>query len=193
MKEETAHNLIEILDRWNICPKTGIDIDACLPYCDHKIPRYDLHFTPKITVDIVINHLPSGKIILVSRKNNPKGWALPGGFVDINETTMTAAIREAAEEVQVKLSNVQQFHAYSDPARDPRGHTISVVYTADTMEWPQAADDAKNIGWVCPKTYSIYRDTDSKDKVFEYLCFDHSRIIMDVIHYRRTGQKPTQE
>ena len=159
--------------------------------------NHDSRVTPKVTVDIVITHLPTGRIILVERKNEPFGWALPGGFVDIGETTMHAAIREAAEEVQVNLSNVKQFHTYSEPGRDPRGHGITVVYTAVTMEKPEAADDAKSIGWFSPTTYSILRDkhvasvTDLTSSMA--LCFDHAQIIMDILQFNETGERPTRE
>jgi len=151
---------------------------------------------PLVTVDIVIRHLPTGHFILIERKNEPHGWALPGGFVDLGETTMTAAVREAGEEVQVQIANVQQFHTYSDPSRDPRGHNVTVVYTAETLQMPEADDDAQNIGWFNPATFeTFYVDEDQTKTPIELndLCFDHSQIIMDVIRFEETGEWPTRE
>ncbi len=158
--------------------------------------NHDERVTPKVTVDIVIRHLPTDQIILIERKNEPYGWALPGGFVDVGETTMAAAIREAYEEVQVKIANVKQFHTYSEPGRDPRGHGITVVYTADTIETPEAADDAADIAWLDPKTSGLYKDhgPNAVSKIHPYtLCFDHAQIIMDVLRFNKTNERPTRE
>ena len=75
---------------------------------------------PLLTVDIIIE-VTGGGIILIERKNPPFGWAIPGGFVDYGETLEAAAIREAREETGMDLVDLKQFHAYSDPKRDPRG------------------------------------------------------------------------
>jgi ADP-ribose pyrophosphatase YjhB (NUDIX family) len=121
--------------------------------------------SPKLTVDIIINI--EGKIILIKRKNPPYGWALPGGFVDYGETVEHAAIREAKEETSLDLKNLKQFHVYSEPNRDPRGHNISVVFTADGIGEPKAADDAKEIGLFC--------QNDLPDEI----AFDHKKILFD--------------
>jgi 8-oxo-dGTP diphosphatase len=104
---------------------------------------------------------------------------------------MQAAIREAYEETQVKISNVKQFHTYSDPSRDPRGHNITIVYTADTIDNPIAADDAKSIGWFDLETHMVY--TLKNGYLYDSLCFDHAQILMDVIRYQKTGEKPNRE
>lgn len=95
---------------------------------------------PLVTVDIIIK-IKEG-IVLIERKNPPLGWALPGGFVDYGETLEDAACREALEETGLRITNLQQFHTYSDPARDPRHHTISTVFTAEAHGEPKAGDDA---------------------------------------------------
>jgi ADP-ribose pyrophosphatase YjhB (NUDIX family) len=100
--------------------------------------------TPFLTVDIII-HLNPKTIILVKRKNPPLGLALPGGFVDRGEDPRDAAIREAAEETQSHIQVVQQFRAYGDPQRDPRFHTVSLVYVAKTHSKPKAGDDAREV------------------------------------------------
>ena len=121
--------------------------------------------SPKLTVDIIINI--EGRIILIKRKNPPYGWALPGGFVDYGETVENAAIREAKEETSLDLKNLKQFHVYSEPNRDPRGHTISVVFTADGIGKPKAADDAKEIGLF------------SQNDLSKEIAFDHKKILGD--------------
>lgn len=120
---------------------------------------------PRITVDIIIKCGPG--IVLIERKNPPYGWAIPGGFVDYGETVEAAAIRESREETGLKIMNLNQFHVYSDPHRDPRGHTISVVFTAEADGIPQAASDAKEIGLF------------TEDRLPDNIAFDHKKILTD--------------
>lgn len=135
---------------------------------------------PAPTVDIIIElgDRPHRPIILIERKNEPFGWAIPGGFVDYGETVETAAQREALEEISLEVQLVEQFCVYSDPQRDPRQHTISVVFIASATGEPKAADDAKTIGifhpWEVPPN----------------LCFDHGRILQDYWSYRHHGIRP---
>lgn len=126
---------------------------------------------PAVTVDVIIE-LPGGKIVLIKRKNPPPGWALPGGFVDYGETLETAAIREAKEETSLDVTLVRQFHTYSDPARDPRGHTIATVFIARADGVPQAMDDAAEIG--------IF----TRKRLPAPLAFDHSQILDDYFNGR---------
>ncbi len=120
---------------------------------------------PKLTVDIIIK---CGEgIILIERKNPPYGWAIPGGFVDYGETVEQAALRESREETSLEVKNLKQFYVYSDPSRDSRGHTISVVFTGETDGTPKAASDAKNIG--------IFTET----TLPENIAFDHRLILQD--------------
>jgi 8-oxo-dGTP diphosphatase len=135
---------------------------------------------PAPTVDIIIELLdsPHRPIVLIERKHPPYGWALPGGFVDYGESVEMAAIREALEEVSLTVELVEQFQVYSDPDRDPRQHTIGIVFIATAKGKPIAADDAKNVGvfhlWEVPSP----------------LCFDHARILADYRRYRDYGQRP---
>ncbi len=99
---------------------------------------------PKLAVDVIINY--QGRVVLVKRKNPPYGWALPGGYVEYGETVEEAARREVKEETGLTLTSLQQFHVYSHPSRDPRGHTVSVVFTADGFGKLIARDDAQEIG-----------------------------------------------
>lgn len=86
--------------------------------------------TPLLTVDAVI--ILNGKIVLVKRNNYPfkNEFALPGGFVEVGETTEAAAIRESFEETGLSIDLIKLIGVYSDPSRDPRGHTVSVCYLA---------------------------------------------------------------
>jgi 8-oxo-dGTP diphosphatase len=135
---------------------------------------------PVPTVDIIIELIdrPDRPIVLIERQNTPLGWALPGGFVDYGESVETAAVREALEETSLSVELIEQFYVYSAPDRDPRQHTLSVVFIASAIGEPKAADDAKNLQlfepWRLPKE----------------LCFDHDRILKDYCHYRRYGQRP---
>jgi ADP-ribose pyrophosphatase YjhB (NUDIX family) len=110
--------------------------------------------------------MPGGGIVLIHRRNEPRKWALPGGFVDYGETLETAAVREAKEETSLDVNGLRQFHAYSDPKRDERSHNISVVFTAKGEGAPRAADDADDIG--------IFTRDNLPD-----LAFDHAEILND--------------
>jgi len=136
--------------------------------------------TPLLTVDIIIEleDRPDFPVVMIRRRNPPHGWAFPGGFVDIGESVEQAAVREAMEEtgLDVVLSNL--LGCYSDPARDPRGHTASVVYIARAPGYPVAADDAAEI-LVC-----------GPESPPEPLVFDHGRILSDYLSYRNTGGLP---
>lgn len=149
--------------------------------------KHEAQKTPKVTVDIIIELLAyPGKIVLISRKNPPLGYAIPGGFVDIGERTIEAAAREAFEEVQLKVSGLVQFHTYSDPKRDVRGHGITVVYVGQALGYPCAADDAKEVLCVDPCSSLV-------DDAISQLCFDHAEILTDYVHWKRTGERPTRE
>ncbi len=108
-------------------------------------------------------------IVLIRRKNPPAGWALPGGFVDYGETLEDAALREAKEETGLDVRLVRQFHSYSDPHRDPRGHTISTVFLAEAAGQAAAGDDAAEIGVFSAKGLP------------DNLAFDHRQILEDYI------------
>ena len=128
---------------------------------------------PVPTVDIIIEMAgpgaPAGerRIVLIKRKNPPCGWAIPGGFVDYGESLEQAAVREAREETSLAVRLVRQFHAYSDPARDPRQHTITTVFIATAEGEPRGADDASEA-----RVFSV-------DDLPSPLAFDHGLILRD--------------
>ncbi|TVP65426.1 MAG: NUDIX hydrolase [Leptolyngbya sp. LCM1.Bin17] len=135
---------------------------------------------PAPTVDLIIEllHRPQRPIVLIERHNPPLGWALPGGFVDYGESVEAAACREAQEETSLTVTLVEQLAVYSDPHRDPRKHTLSVVFLATATADPVAADDAKSV--------KAYNPWDMPTN----LCFDHDRILRDYWQYRFYGQRP---
>jgi 8-oxo-dGTP diphosphatase len=132
---------------------------------------------PVPTVDLVIEMRGAENgIVLIERKNPPPGWALPGGFVEYGETLEQAAVREAKEETSLDVTLIRQFHAYSDPARDPRGHTITTVFIASAEGGPRARDDARAVV-VLPA-----------EEVRLPLAFDHRRILDDYIAWKRESR-----
>jgi len=143
------------------------------PRCGAKIREYK---NPLPTVDIIIEMGSGdavGEIILIRRKNEPHGWAIPGGFVDYGESLEEAAVREAREETGLDVRLMHQFHTYSDPKRDPRFHAISTVYIAKAQGIPQAKDDALEVGIFRPDTLPVD------------IVFDHRRILKDYFRERK--------
>jgi len=125
--------------------------------------------TPALTVDCVI-YDPQGRVLLIRRKNEPYqgAYALPGGFVDIGETAENGCRREVREETGLEVSALRLVGVYSDPSRDPRGHTVSAAFMAQLPEAtaPTASDDAAAAEWV-----GNWRG--------EPLAFDHAKILED--------------
>ena len=124
---------------------------------------------PSITTDGFI--IKNKKILLIRRKNPPfKGmWALPGGFIEYKETTEDAVIREVCEETGLKTKIHKLAGVYSDPNRDPRGHTITIVYILEIIDGKLIAnDDASEV-----KFFSL--------KNLPNLSFDHEEIIKEII------------
>ncbi len=133
--------------------------------------------TPLLAVDLIIRHPANpGRILIIQRRNAPEGWALPGGFVDVGETVEQAALREGLEETSLELKLEVLLGVYSSPDRDPRGHTVSVVYVARGDGEARAQDDALALDWLDPE-----------DRAFS-LVFDHQRILGDYLRYRATGE-----
>jgi 8-oxo-dGTP diphosphatase len=128
--------------------------------------------TPKLMVDAVVPD-EEGRVLLVRRGSEPYGgqWALPGGFVEVGETTEAAAAREAGEETGLDVEVVRLVGVYSDPDRDPRGHNVSCAYLvrlkSDSATEPSASSDAEEAAFLDPSTVE--------------LAFDHARIIADAL------------
>jgi 8-oxo-dGTP diphosphatase len=125
--------------------------------------------TPYLTVDCVVWD-NEGRVLLIRRKNEPfmGAHALPGGFVDIGETVEGACRREVLEETGLTVGPLRLLGVYSDPSRDPRGHTVSVAYMAvlPKAPSPKAGSDAEAAEWI-------------EDWRSLQLAFDHARIVAD--------------
>jgi 8-oxo-dGTP diphosphatase len=119
-----------------------------------KKPKYTYDYPrPAVTVDVVVvTRGPWPKVLLIRRKHEPFAgrWAIPGGFVDMDEGLEAAARRELREETGVEPGGLEQLHTFGDPGRDPRGRVISVVYLARVRAAdvaPRGADDAAEAAW----------------------------------------------
>ena len=135
--------------------------------------------TPYLTTDGIIELYKEDTfkgIVLIERKNEPKGLALPGGFVDVGESVEEALIREMQEETNLDVKIVKLLGIYSDPKRDPRFHTASAVFVVKAQGSPCAGDDAKEA-----KLYAL------EEIPMDLLVFDHSQILKDYLsqHYTR--------
>lgn len=125
--------------------------------------------TPALTVDCAIFDA-RGRVLLIRRGHDPfaGAYALPGGFVEVGETVEAACRREVLEEVGVEVGALRLVGVYSDPSRDPRGHTVSIAYAATLPETtvPRSGSDAAVAEWVA----------DWRSLV---LAFDHAEILDD--------------
>jgi len=131
---------------------------------------------PLPTADVVIE--VGDRIVLVRRKNPPPGWAIPGGFVETGETVENAAVREALEETGLRVTLTALLGVYSDPARDPRHHTISTVYVGRAEGAPTGGDDAAEA--------RLFGEGDLPSPI----AFDHAKILADYFRFTKTGKKP---
>lgn len=131
---------------------------------------------PLIAVDVIIEI--DGRIVLIERKNYPHGWAIPGGFVDVGEAVEAAAVREMREETSLEVELTDLLGIYSRPDRDPRGHTISVIYVGRAQGTPRGDDDAREA-----RLFAL-------DALPAPLAFDHAEILSDYRRYKETGERP---
>ena len=128
-----------------------------------------MHRNPALTVDGVL--IENEEILLIRRGREPfKGrWALPGGFVEYGETTESAILREVREETGLETEIIRLLGVYSDPDRDPRGHTVSVVYMLRRKGGNlKGGDDASEA-----RLFSL-------DSLPE-MAFDHEKIVRDAM------------
>ncbi len=128
-----------------------------------------LHFNCALTTDCIVFSNDGSAVVLIRRKNPPfQGqYALPGGFVDEDETVERACVREAKEETNLELKNLRLVGVYSAPGRDPRGRTVSAAFLADAdLSEFRAGDDAAEAELV-----HNWREAE--------LGFDHAQILKD--------------
>lgn len=145
-----------------------------IAYLEHVVDK--IQQGPFTTVDAIIEI--EGGIVIIERSNPPFGWALPGGFVDYQESLEQAVAREAKEETGLDIFEPKQFHTYSDPGRDPRFHTIGTVFIAKAKGAPRAGDDAGSL-----RVVSL-NEIENID-----FAFDHKKIIQDYLKYKK-GENP---
>ncbi len=133
--------------------------------------------TPFLTVDGIVEIYDKSDnfkgIVLIERKNPPYGFALPGGFVEYGESPEKAVLREIKEETGLDAEIVKQFKAYGDPDRDPRFHTVTIVYILKAKGEPKASSDAKKV--------FVFK---LNEMPFDRIVFDHPKIIRDYIEDR---------
>lgn len=125
---------------------------------------------PRLTVDAWVRDR-AGRLLLVQRGKPPfEGrWGLPGGFCEYKEKTETACAREAKEETGMTVKVGKVLGVYSDPRRDPRGHTVSVLYAAKPIRGKaKGADDAAAARWFAPKELERLS-----------FAFDHAKVIRE--------------
>jgi 8-oxo-dGTP diphosphatase len=129
--------------------------------------------TPYLAVDGVVRLWEGERfkgIVLVERRYEPLGYALPGGFVEVGETVEKAVLREVKEETGLDAQIVKLLGVYSEPNRDPRFHVVSVVFVLDAYGEPKGGDDAKK-AVVFPL----------EDLPFDKIVFDHAKILKDFL------------
>ncbi len=130
---------------------------------------YD-HARPTLTADIILlSRDAEPRVLLIRRKHEPfaGAWALPGGFVNEEESMEAAARRELFEETGLQVDKLEQLQTFGDRGRDPRGWTVSVAFVARVeaaQMRPRAADDAAEVGW-----HSLNQ--------LPSLAFDHEKIL----------------
>jgi 8-oxo-dGTP diphosphatase len=137
-----------------------------------KQPRKYMYDYPRaaVTVDIVlVTRERERKVLLIRRKHAPfaGSWAIPGGFIEMDETLEASARRELHEETGLQVGELKQLHTFGDPGRDPRGRTITIVYLARVRAQrlqPRADDDASEVSW-----FPLAK--------LPRLAFDHARIL----------------
>jgi len=146
--------------------------------------RHGKHRSPAPAADFLISNDDNSKILLVRRKNDPfKGMlSIPGGFIKEGETAEDAMRREAKEETSLDLEPVAILGVYSDPARDPRMHTISVTFITRIVQGNESAsDDAAALQWINVE--------DELDRLIQtkQIAFDHSKILTDYKNWTKAA------
>ncbi len=133
-----------------------------------------------VTADIAVLRLDEvPEILLIQRLDPPfkDMWALPGGFMEMEETLEETARRELMEETSIRAGELIRFDSYDNPGRDPRGRTITQVFVMiwkEEMGRPKAGSDAANLQWFGLND-------------LPGLAFDHQQIVNDVLRMIKEG------
>ena len=130
---------------------------------------------PYPAADIIIKK--DGGVVCVYRKNPPHGWAIPGGFINYGESAEQAAVREAKEETGLDIRDLELFGVFSDPHRDPRFHTISIVFVAQASGQLKAGDDASSV--------RIFSEADLPEE----MAFDHRQILKQFFEKQQSTKR----
>jgi len=170
----TAQEIFRYIQAFSQPEITQINI-ACydndvFEVCKKNICEYLSHLImqgPFLVVDGIVEYHDG--IVLIERSNPPFGWALPGGFVDYNESVESAVAREVKEETNLDMKDIHQFKVYSQPDRDPRFHTVSVVFIGKGEGLVKGESDARNA--------QVFKLSELPAQ----LAFDHRKIIDEYI------------
>lgn len=166
IKEPTLKKIIFVLNSDKAFQIFQKNVISYLEYISKKISA-----GPFLTVDGIIEYRQG--IVMIERSNPPCGWALPGGFVDYGESVEEAVAREIKEETSLDFINFKQFKVYSKRDRDPRFHTVSVVFIGEGKGNLRAGSDAKGAG--------VFK----LDSLPEKIAFDHRKIIQEYIQFSK--------
>lgn len=161
-----THLFLFFLTFTSICGYASDEIDPI------KQPHKPPILTTTAIIEIFDGETSQG-IVLIERGKAPYGKAIPGGKVEYDETVENAVRREMIEEVNLELTDLRQFHVYSEPSRDLRHHSVEVTHTAKAFAQPQAGDDAA-------KAFVVKLS----DIPWGELAFDHAQILKDYIEWK---------
>ena len=170
VKEPTLKRIIFVLYSGQAFKIFKKNVISYLEYMNKKMSA-----GPFLTVDGIVEYEEG--VVMIERSNPPLGWALPGGFVDYGESVEDAVAREIKEETSLDFVNFEQFRVYSKGNRDPRFHTVSVVFIGEGKGNLKADSDAKSV-----KVFKL-DSLSSKEGLYlpEKIAFDHRKIIEDYI------------
>jgi ADP-ribose pyrophosphatase YjhB (NUDIX family) len=169
-KKPALKKIFFVIPPSNIFAVFKKNVEGYLKYMLHKLSQ-----GPYLTVDGIIEY--KGGIVMIERSNPPLGWAIPGGFVDYGESVEDAVKREVEEETSLKFKNFKLFRVCSEPTRDPRFHTVSVVFVGKGQGRLKSASDAKDA-----KVFKL-------DSLPSKIAFDHRQVIGEYIRKFRPEAK----